>query len=105
MLHSARPPARQIEFWSFGSLFRRTGMRLLASFRLNSFTLVVVCSIAAALAVAAGLRSRVAQASADRERHRAANSSLTNTPLSPAGSTYTWVGGTPVVTTDWTVAT
>jgi len=35
----------------------------------------------------------------------ARSSMVPRAPVAPAGSTYTWVGGTPVVTTDWTIPT
>ena len=81
----------------------------LARIRLSNPSVVFAVLIAAGLTLSVALRSRIAKASSDREPDQSAeNVRLTmpaHTPLTPAGSTYTWTGGTPVVTTDWTVAT
>ena len=79
-----------------------------ARIHLTNSSVVFAVLIAVGLTLSVALRSRIAKAS-DREPNRSAeNVRLTvpaHTPLAPAGATYTWIGGTPVVTTDWTVAT
>src|SRR5947207_15831255 len=79
----------------------------LARIRLTNSSVAFAVLIAAGLTLSVALRSQIAKASFDREPNRSAeNVRLTMpAPLTPAGATYTWVGGTPVVTTDWTVAT
>src|SRR5205085_3028523 len=80
-----------------------------ARIHLTNSSVVFAVLIAVGLTLSVALRSRIAKASSDREPNRSAeNVRLTvpaHTPLAPAGATYTWIGGTPVVTTDWTVAT
>src|SRR5438477_4999384 len=81
----------------------------LARIRLTNSSVAFAVLIAAGLTLSVALRSQIAQASFAREPNRSAeNVRLTmpaHTPLTPAGATYTWIGGTPVVITDWTVAT
>src|SRR5205085_361173 len=81
----------------------------LARIRLTNSSVVFAVLIAVGLTLSVAMRSRIAKASFDREPRSAENVRLTmpahTTLTTPAGATYTWIGGTPVVTTDWTVAT
>ena len=80
-----------------------------ASTRLSLHSRVILCLLVTVLAGGALLHIRTTRARADREQNRLTEnvsaSARAIAPLVPAGSTYTWVGGTPVVTTDWTIAT
>src|SRR5437764_2018278 len=81
----------------------------LARIRLTNSSVAFAVLIAAGLTLSVAVRSRIARASSNREAQGSTESVLltmrAHTPLTPAGATYTWIGGTPVVTTDWTVAT
>src|SRR5205085_1610503 len=81
----------------------------LARIRLTNSSVAFAVLIAAGLTLSVAVRSRIAKASSNREAQGSTESVLltlrARTPLTPAGATYTWIGGTPVVTTDWTVAT